>query len=481
MKNKFIYGLALVSLVASSCTKDFEEMNTDSKRPIEVPAQPLFANAALEINRQVVTLNVNRNNLKLWSQYITQTTYIDESNYNLVNRNIPQTEWLQMYREILKDLSESKKFTEAETILNDADFAANTAAKQNRLAIIDIYTVYCYERLSSIFGDIPYSEALTETNLPAYDDAETISRDLVTRLDAALANLDNANGSFDAGYENLFDGDVAMWEKFANGLKLKIAMTFADADAGYAETIFKQAEGNVFSSQGEIASFTFLSGAPNTNPMWVDLVQSGRADYVGCATTIDTMVALNDPRISVYYTPTSDGSYIGGEYGAAGNKYATMSHIGDYFHEQTQPTILMDYVEMEFYKAEAAARGWGVIGSAKEHYDNAVTASILYWDATADASAYLSGPDVDFASGNAISRIAVQAWLAYFNRGMLGWTTNRRLDIPALPAAANTGESTPARYTYPVNEQTLNGTSHGNAASAIGGDLKSTKLWWDKN
>ena len=477
MKNKFIYGLALMSLVATSCTKNFEEMNTDKKKPTEVPAQPLFANAALELNRQVVSLNVNENNLKLWSQYITQTTYIDESNYNLVNRNIPQTEWRNMYREILKDLSESVSATNKESWVTPED----KAKQSNRLAIMEIYTIYAYERLTTIFGDVPYSEALSETNLPKYDDAETISKDLVSRLDAVIAKLDDSNGSFDAGFDNLFGGDVAMWKKFANGLKLKIAMTFADADAAFAEATFTSAQANVFSSQAEIASFTFSSVAPNTNPMWEDLVQSGRGDYVGCKTTIDTMLAMNDPRIGIYYTPAPGGTtFIGGVYGAAGNKYATMSHIGDYFHQKTQPTILMDYVEMEFYKAEAAARGWGVTGTAKEHYDNAVTASINYWDANANASAYLAGPFVDFASGTPMDRIAVQAWLAYYNRGLLGWTTNRRLDIPVLPAAANSGEFTPARYTYPINEQTLNGGSYGSASSAIGGDKKATKLWWDK-
>ena len=67
--------------------------------------------------------------------------------------------------------------------------------KANKLAIIELLTVYSYQNLVDIFGDVPYTEALDINNIaPKYDDAATIYADLITRIDAALAKLDNSAG-----------------------------------------------------------------------------------------------------------------------------------------------------------------------------------------------------------------------------------------------------------------------------------------------
>ena len=485
MKNKIIYGLAFLSLVSVSCTKDFDDMNVNKKKPTEAPPQALFANAAQTLNRQVVTLNVNENNLKLWSQYITETTYTDEANY-LNNRNIPQREWRQMYREVLKDLDEAKSFTLAESWVTPEDIAA----QKNRLAIMEIYNVYAYERLVSIFGNVPYTDALTETNLPAFDDAKTIYADLDKRLTAAIGDLDAANGSFDGGYDNLFGGDVSMWEKFAYGMKLKMAMTYADVDAVKAQALFNEASTKVMAA-GESASFGFMNTAPNTNPMWEDLVNSGRSDFVAANTIVDTMNSMADPRLGKYFTfAPGTTTYVGGTYGK-GSSFGKHSHLAPYFSDPTQPTVLMDGVEMAFYLAEAAARGWG--GDAATLYAAAIQASMDSWGvSSADATTYIGSATVDFATagGTDLDKIGTQAWLAFFNRGNLGWTTYRRLDMAGkngvngddlMNQAAGTTELTPKRYTYPINEQTLNGTNYQAAKSAIGGDDLSTKLWWDMN
>ncbi len=478
MKHKLLYGLALVTLF-SSCAKDFDEMNTDTKRPTEVPAQTLFAQAAHSLNRQVATLNVNRNNTKLWSQYLTQTTYLDESNYDLTARNVPEQEWREIYRDVLQDLSAATSATNKESY----NLATDNAAKANRLAIIEILNVYSYERLTNIFGDVPYSEALGESNLPKFDDAETIYLDLIVRLDAAIGNLDASAGSFSGGYDNLFEGDVAMWKQFAYGLKMKMGITMGDANPSASSAAILDAWDNVFASSSDGAYFGFLSGSPNTNPIYEDLVLSGRADFVAANTIIDMMNSLSDPRIGMYFTMAPDTTaYIGGVYGAT-NDYGSYSHAGADLNTAELANTLMDYSEMEFYKAEAIERGIAGSGTAEEHYNNAITSSIEHWGGSAsDASTYLATTDVAYstAAGDWKQKIGTQAWLAYFNRGVVGWTTFRRLDQPTLNQAAGTPSATPVRYTYPVNEQTLNGSNYSAAASAIGGDTKDNKLWWDK-
>jgi hypothetical protein len=70
-----------------------------------------------------------------------------------------------------------------------------------------------------------------------------------------------------------------------------------------------------------------------------------------------------------------------------------------------------------------------------------------------------------------------------YTRGFEGYTFFRRLDYPAfvMPPNPPTGvDKIPTRFTYPINEQTLNAKNYTAAAAAIGGDLLTTKLFWDK-
>ena len=73
----------------------------------------------------------------------------------------------------------------------------------------------------------------------------------------------------------------------------------------------------------------------------------------------------------------------------------------------------------------------------------------------------------------------MQAWFIYYNRGNEGWTTLRRLDYPKLEVPASAFSGFPVRYTYPVNEQTVNPDGYDQAAAAIGGDDVETRLFWD--
>jgi hypothetical protein len=138
---------------------------------------------------------------------------------------------------------------------------------------------------------------------------------------------------------------------------------------------------------------------------------------------------------------------------------------------------------MEFYRAEAKERGFTVTGTAEEHYNKAISASILAWGGTAaDAAVYLARPDVAYttAAGTWRQKIGTQKWIALYNRPYEGWLELRRLDYPVLPAPVGAKSGFPNRLTYPGNEQQLNGTNYTAAASAIGGDKVETKLFWDK-
>src|SRR5664279_766793 len=166
-----------------SCGK-LEDLNKNIKDPAVVPGETLFTGAQRRVFNQVVSTNVNLNNFRLFVQYWTETTYTDESNYDLTTRTTPDNLWDLFYINALKNFSESAKVIDATAVPAGGD----PVAKQNKLAIIEVMQVYCFDVLVETFGNIPYSEALDITKpLPKYDDGLTVFKDLLVRLDAAIA------------------------------------------------------------------------------------------------------------------------------------------------------------------------------------------------------------------------------------------------------------------------------------------------------
>jgi len=462
-----------------SC-EDFEELNTDVKSPVEVPGATLFSNAQKNLADQISEINVNMNNFNLWSQYITQVTYTNEANFDIFNRTVPDNAWSVYYKDILSDLQEAEKVISAEEPVIDKD----KVIKQNKLYIIDILRNYTYYRMLTIWGDIPYTDALNIDNiLPKYDDALTVYNAILANLNKDIEGLDTDNGSFINGADIIYQGKTGLWKKFANSLKVKIAITLADVSSFDAKGTIEAAVANgVFKSNADNALFTYLGVSPNTNPLWVSLVASGRYDYVACKTVGNVMNDLNDPRRPYYYKDLDPaGNVLGATYGAK-SPYPQYSHLSEKLEDPTFPSTLLDYSEVEFYLAEAAYRGYNVGGTAESHYNAAITASIMYWGGTAaDAAAYLAQPEVVYDDTKWKERIGLQAWISFFNRGFEGWTSYRRLDYPDLPMPVEPKvDSYPLRYTYPNNEQTLNGTNYTAAAGKIdGGDKLTSKLFWD--
>ena len=486
---KKIFTLLMIFLVFSSCTK-LEDLNKNTKDPLAVSGESLLTGAQVNLFQQMVTPNVNYNIWRLIAQQWTETTYIDESRYNLIDRTIPDSHWNWMYQYVLKDLDESSKIIKATTYLNDAD----PQIKKNRLAIVEILTVFSWSVLVETFGNVPYSQALNINNLhPAYDDGLTIYKDLIHRLDTTMVGMDPAFESFGKA-DNMYQGDVAAWLKFANSLKLRMGMLLSDCDQTFAQQTVEDAASGTYeliSSNADNAKLAYLTAQPNTNPIYDNLVASQRHDFVPANTLVDKMLALNDPRMSFYFTQvdtsTTPGvqklAYIGGIYGIS-NDFTQYSHVADKIQEPSFEGLIFDYAETEFLLSEAAARGYSVTGTAEEHYNNGIKASVTYWGGTeADAETYLSDPRVAYTSaqGDFKQKIGLQAWVALYNRGFEAWTTWRKFDYPELKAPPDSLSTIPKRYTYPISEQTLNGANYNAASTAIHGDFVATKLFWDKH
>lgn len=463
-----------MSIIVSCVSNDqYEDYNIDPNQPSEVDANLLF-NAATKSLADVITdPNININIFRLLAQYWSTTTYPDESNYILTIRNIPQNFWAQIYKNVLLDLKTASEIAQFDSGLNETD-------KATRLAQAEVISVYAWQLLVDTFGNVPYSQALNtvEFSLPAYDDAESIYEDLIIRLDNAITNL-NGNG-FEI--DNLYFGDINAWRTFAISLKLRLGIRLSDVNPMLAQSTVESAYNlGVFSSNNDNAQFDYL-GTSNPNPIWTDIVQSGRRDYLAANTIVDLMNALDDPRRPFYFAENLGANvFEGGPYGDI-NTYSFYSHLGPLLLEPTLPSSLMDFSEVSFYLAEAAERGYSVGADVETYYNQGITASFDYWNVN-DVSTYLANPDVAYASasGDWREKIGNQFWLAMYNRGFEGWTVWRKFDAPEFNLPILTERPVPTRYTYPINEQNINEGNWLNASEAIGGDSQTTKLFWDLN
>lgn len=483
MKIRKIYLMILGLMVLVSACELPD--NIDPKSATEVPVETLLTNAQVSFVDAVDEISMNVNITRFLAQYCSQTAYTQESRYDFEDRQVPDTYWNQLYRSTLIDLKDARTSLEAQ-----AGNESFNATRDNKIAIIDVIEVYIYHTLIDFFGNIPYEEALmgSENLTPVYDDAKTVHLDLISRLTDDIATLSNGNGDSWGAEELFFGGDTEAWAKVAASLKLRMAMRLADTDAAAAQTHAEAAiNAGLIASNDEGFIFHWNGTSPHVNTIHERFNLDGRTDYAPSKTIIDKMLDLNDPRVPLYFAQvdtsgSGDLAYWGLPYGLPGSvnansysKFAPEMFAADY------PAVLIGYDEVEFLLAEAAARGYTTGGTADEHYEDAITASIEYWGGTAgDAATYVASADVAYDANSWKELIGTQKWIALYNRGNEGYASWRIFDWPVLtPPPDFSQEDIPLRWPYPYNEVDLNPDSYATAAAAIGGDDVRTQLFWD--
>lgn len=470
MKRKYIFNMMVPMMLFMACTKDISQYNVETKKPAEVPGASVFANAVKNLADDLASSIPLRTTVKHWAASI----YQDEARYNFTSARVPQNWWTGFYQDVLNNLQSA-----AHTI-NGSNM--NEGVKANQLAVIDIMEVFTFHILVSSFGDVPYSEALNADQLfPKYDDAATIYDDLLKRLDESIAILKPGVAGFSANDDLIYQGDMTKWHRFANSLKLKMAMTLVDVDEARAKAAVEAAFPYVFQSSEDIALVNYPGISPGINPLHQTLILSLRSDYVSARDLLDELVRLNDPRLDDFYRPNNDGAFVGGVVGSQ-NTFSDVAKPSFIISAPSAPSVLMDYSEVLFFLAEAKARNFNISGTAKEYYHAAIQESILFWGGTQnEVNAYLSQAEVAYetADGDWKQKIGVQKWIALYNRSFDAWTELRRLDYPKLSLPEGALFGFPNRYTYPGNEQQLNNANYTAASTAIGGDHLETKLFWD--
>jgi hypothetical protein len=492
------YLLATLALLAAlSCGKNFGDLNTDPNNPSEVPPAFLLTNAQKSFADQNISGSFYAG---LWAQYYAQNNYTDVSRYAYYTFF-----WAWYYSEILEDLREVQRI-----VSNSSE--ASSATSKNQIAIAKTLEVAVFHDLTDVFGPVPYTEALLadQNRTPQYNNQQAIYQGLLRDLKAAIAQMDESEGSFGSA-DIIYGGDVVRWKRFAQSLRMRIALRMADADEAMARAEVEAAAAGAFSSNADNAAFKYLIGQPNNNPLHQDRLERGDADW--CISNIlinKTLLPLADPRLPYFADEKADGGgYRGRPYGQnSGNAAAQDPSL---YSQPSGSAVIregrsnfkatdllapdgfsrfMSYAEVCFILAEAKARNWNVPGTAADWYHAGIQASIQEWgvsDPNAIA-AYIAQTDVQYntAPGDWKQKIGVQKWIALYSQGIQGWCEWRRLDfqkleLPVDGAIFDIGTKVaPVRVIYPVEEQTQNLTGYQQGVSLLGGpDRLFTRVWWD--
>ncbi|MDR0694584.1 MAG: SusD/RagB family nutrient-binding outer membrane lipoprotein [Prevotellaceae bacterium] len=484
MKNLHYYlSLAAVALGVTtvSCSGDLTDLNNDPKSYVNAQPGALFLSGQKSLADTYGSAAVGVAPFRVLAQSWTQNTYINEANYNLASADAPFGWWRDLYTKALSNLKQAKIIYEEEE--------TDAGALKNNLAIIDLLEVYTYYLLVNTYGNIPYSEALqNSTPFPRYDNARTVVLDLLRRLDDDLAALDVSYGSLGAA-DQIYNGNVGKWRKFAATLKLKVALLLADAEPQVASAKALEAVATgVFTSNDDNALFKYDgANATNSNPVWQVVAQTAsNKNHSPAGFFISTLTQFNDPRLRLLFTQDAATGYSGGIAGAI-NNFDDLSQFSAFWLNAKLPVNLLDYSETEFLLAEAAARSIAVGGTAEEHYKKAIKASILYWGgAASDADTYIATETaIQYNPANWKRLIGYQQWIAFADRGWDAWTNIRRLgypDIDAVSPPADANGNLPRRFNYPPVEQTSNPDNWAAAVANISGkqDVTGAKLFWEE-
>lgn len=466
--------LAVGMLGLGACQGDLDEMNIDPNRPTAVPAQNLLTQAQLSLNQLFWGRAANAEFSMLMVQHFAQNEYAEESRYTYSTASFNGL-WNTAYAGGLNDLRVA-----SELVQNDENISEEI--RNNRLAILEVMEVWTWHNLTDIFGAIPYSEALTENSSPAYDSQESIYKDLLSRIDAAVGMMNPGVASFDSG-ENIYGGDMQKWKLLANSLKLRIAMRMSDVAPGVAGPAVQEAyNADLILEKADAAVYTFDPQAALANPLYIDKEINKRDDFSVSSTLLDVMVTNNDPRIPAYADTNINGDYLGMPYGLtdadAFGLQGSTSRPNPAIRLQQSEAIIIAPAEVYFLLAEAAQKGF-ISGDAAEFYRNALRASMEQWGIEKDeADDYIEAHPYDAANWREV--IGEQKWVALYMQGLQAYAEWRRFDHPELPfpeAHDPAVSSIPVRAFYPSDEEGTNKTN----LQAAGPNNLTANLWWDVN
>lgn len=515
--------LSVVLLGLSACTGDFADIN---RNPNEVDDEQMQANN-YKIGTNIKTLQAlvvpTQEHMYQFIEslmggpyagYIGATLDTWLTKFETYN---PSADWRKW--PFVNVISET--YSPYRAIMNGTDdTAAHALAMVCRIAIM--------QRVSDCYGPIPYSQIMenkSESLEVGYDSQEQAYMKMFEELDDAIVAFeDNLTLPSDAfsRYDAVYYGNMAQWLKFANSLKLRMAMRLTEVKPELAKE--KAAE----AIAGGIIETNADNAAMHSTDNRMTLIYNDWGDHRVGADIINYMNGYNDPRREAMFTTVKlveNGQEVQGYAGirigiTPTSKSQSISSYCNMQVNNTTPYMWMTAAEVAFLRAEYELR-WGSQDAAKALYEKAVKLSFeekevsgaetYLADNTSQPAAYkdplnkhsVAAPQstitiawengAESAERN-LERIITQKWIAMFPLGTEAWAEHRRTGYPRLlPVVENNSGGTvnsalgARRLPYPVEEYTENtanlqaAISLLNAESVTGaGDTQGTRVWWDR-
>lgn len=517
LRNYTVGIMTGLAAVISGCGNDFDEINTSKTALTELSSTELpylFSRAQQQASYSAGTYQTAQNLFAdLYAQYFATTTPNFQSDRYFMHPTWINSHWNPIYTQVVPQLKTLFEQTEE----GSAEYA-----------LASIWWVFSFHRLTDYYGPVPYFNAGIAANTVAYDSQEDIYNDFFERLAAATTVLASKTSETPYGsYDIIYGGDVSKWIKFANTLRLRLALRISSVDPARAQTEAEAAiAGGLLSLEADNAMMLKTTVGGDYNGL---ATISGWQEFRMSAAMESVLKGFEDPRMSIFFQPAyATQTYEGLRNGLGSTELSQTLNTNDYNSnigsrwiqntggsaawsiQQAVSQDIMHTAEAYFLLAEAALNGWNTGGgTAQSYYEQGIQASMEGWGITGSAvttyingtttpiapqdqqnSAALSNITVSWGSTETMQReqIATQKWLALYPDGMEAWAEFRRTRYPKLYHVVNSVNTDvpttefPRRIPFLQLEYTSNTAAMENAVLLLGGaDNASTPLWWDKN
>lgn len=477
LKKHIIIALITLCTLNFSCTKDFEQLNTDPNRISQISPGSLLNPIVFEVS-SFNTLRADGFTFDIMQVALPYPSIAGGTHRYDIAESAGNSTWSTYYRW----LSNVKEM-----------LATSEKAKDvNYQAIALTLNAWIYSNLTDCFGDIPMEEALRGEEGILKPKFNT-QQEVYTKI---LADLEKANTLYDASKpmiyatDILFGNSVAGWKKFTNSLRLRLLLRVSkkaemNAFAQMSTILNDPIIYPVFTKNDEGAVVKLTGVTPLISP-W------GRAiDFTTFRVTggffLDNLNDLNDPRrakwnsFSKTLTGVSTGTYKGIPSGYSPNDAAPNfqpSAFNVALVTAPMSSLIMTYSEVEFIRAELAQRGI-IVADAKAAYERGVKAAIEQWGVIIPSNYFTN---TTAAYNGTLERIMLQKYYALFFTDYQQWFEYRRTGFPVLPKNAGmlNDQKVPVRFRFPTTVSSNNNDNYLKAINNMGGDNINTKLWWEK-
>ena len=431
----------------SSCTGDFEEINTNPNALVEGSLDGLLLGSQIVAAKELVdNIESFNHGMGKWAQYYYDV--IDANDFVHIN---PRADFNDFW--VYQNLV-TQAIPTVERILSYTEEEPNPNYRGAAL----VMKAWMYQNLTELMGPIPYSDAqkgevstAPEFNRPKLDSQEEIMKGNLALLEEANSLFDlsgNPKYAIRAASDAYAGGDIMKWKKFANSLRARILLRISDADPATAKAGLEQIFGNasqypVLSSNADNIGITW-EGATGTyfDPFAKYVNDEGFAPVVmtGILNILGDRMDPRMPKIAAPAEAYSGETYVGlppafddnNPSGFTGMARDSISAIAPSFTEvQLRPIIT--YSEILFIKAEAALKGYSVGVTAAEAYEDGIIANMEDLGVTsAEITTYLANSMVAYDASNGLEQIITQRYIAQFGQSINTFAMIRRTGYPVL-------------------------------------------------